>query len=542
MNTHKKYKPQECNDSMTFHECELAVLRHAVDENEKIQGEKMASGDEIKQMVKIVEEFLSRKKLICYGGTAINNILPKYAQFYDRNIEIPDYDFFSPNALEDAKELADDFYKAGYLEVEAKSGIHEGTYKVFVNFIPMADVTSLHHELYDSLLKEAISIAGIKYAPANFLRMGMYLELSRPAGDVSRWEKVLKRITLLNTHYPLNVDIDCNHIDFQRKMGEDHKNQSEKIYFTVRDAFIEMGVVFFGGYASSLYSKYMPKEGRRFIDKIPDFDVLAEDPEKTALVVEERLHDAGFKDVKRVHHAAIGEIIPEHIEIQYEDEVLAFIYKPIACHNYNTIRIGNQEINVATIDTILSFYLAFIYAGAAYYYRDRILCMAKFLFELGSKNRLAQKGLMKRFSSTCIGKQETLESIRAKKAAKFAELRGKRGTAEYEEWFLKYNPANNSKIKRDVKTIVQAKSAQEKSAKDKLAVKTPVKEKSIKSAKSEPVIDDKTIEPENGKTIDDDAQEEESKKEKKGKKGKKGKKNKTKKNGKVFERLLGLPF
>jgi hypothetical protein len=58
-------------------------------------------------MLTIVENFIIRKKLICYGGTAINNILPKYAQFYKRDIEIPDYDFFSENALEDAKELAD---------------------------------------------------------------------------------------------------------------------------------------------------------------------------------------------------------------------------------------------------------------------------------------------------------------------------------------------------------------------------------------------------------------------------------------------------
>ena len=32
--------------------------------------------------------------------------------------------------------------------------------------------------------------------PPNYLRMAMYLELSRPDGDVSRWEKVLKRLTL----------------------------------------------------------------------------------------------------------------------------------------------------------------------------------------------------------------------------------------------------------------------------------------------------------------------------------------------------------
>ena len=48
---------------------------------------------------------------MCYGGTAINNILPEEDQFYDKSIEIPDYDFYSPDALGDAKELADLYYK-----------------------------------------------------------------------------------------------------------------------------------------------------------------------------------------------------------------------------------------------------------------------------------------------------------------------------------------------------------------------------------------------------------------------------------------------
>lgn len=442
----RKYASEECTDKMTFQECELAILRHAVDENEKVAGQKIANNDDIRKMITIVEDFLLRKKLLCYGGTAINNILPKYAQFYNRDIEVPDYDFYSPNALADTKELADEFYAAGYTDVEAKSGVHHGTYKVFVNFIPMADITSLHRELYDALHKEAISVAGIKYAPANFLRMNMYLELSRPAGDVSRWEKVLKRLNLLNTYYPMQVDYECSTVDFQRKMS-DNANQSEKLYFTLRNSLIELGVVFFGGYASSLYSRYMPATHAKTLKKIPDFDVLAEDPQKTALIVQERLQDAGFRNIQQIHHAAIGEIVPEHIEIRYGKELLVFIYSPIACHNYNTIHIGNQEIRVATIDTILSFYLAFIYAGADYYYRDRILCMAKFLFELEQKNRLSQAGLLKRFSNTCIGEQDTLESIRAKKAAKFRELRDQRNRTEYEEWFLKYVPAE-----KDAKT------------------------------------------------------------------------------------------
>jgi len=440
----KKYESSECSDEMTFEECELAILRHAVDENDKIIRQKMVSGDEIKQMIKIVEDFLVKKKLVCYGGTAINNILPKYAQFYDRDIEVPDYDFYSPNALVDAKELADIYYAAGYADVEAKTGVHEGTYKVFVNYIPMADITFLHPELYATFLKDSVSIAGIKYAPPNILRMNMYLELSRPAGDISRWEKVLKRLTLLNTYYPMKIDYDCTEVDFQRQM-DTNQEESEQLYTAIRDTFIEMGVVFFGGYASSLYSRYMPKNQKHLVKKIPDFDVLYEDPDKCALIVQERLETLGYKNISTIKHAAIGEIIPEHIEIRYGKDILAFVYRPVACHNYNVLRVGNQEIQVATIDTILSFYLAFMYANAPYYYKDRILCMAQFLFEVKQKNRLSQKGLLKRYSVSCYGKQETLESIRAKKALKFKELRAKKQTKEYEEWFLRYNPGEQTK-------------------------------------------------------------------------------------------------
>ena len=73
----------------------------------------------------------------------------------------------------------------------SKAGVHFGTYKIFVNYIPIADITYLHNTIFNSIKKESIVVNGIMYAPPNFLRMNMYLELSRPNGDVSRWEKVL---------------------------------------------------------------------------------------------------------------------------------------------------------------------------------------------------------------------------------------------------------------------------------------------------------------------------------------------------------------
>ena len=103
-------------------------------------------------IISIVENFIKSKKLICYGGTAINNILPKNEQFYDRETEIPDYDFFSPEPIKHVKELANIYFKKGFIDVEAKAGQHYGTYKLFVNFIPVADITYMSRTLFNNII------------------------------------------------------------------------------------------------------------------------------------------------------------------------------------------------------------------------------------------------------------------------------------------------------------------------------------------------------------------------------------------------------
>jgi hypothetical protein len=431
-------KDNECK-GLTFEDCELTILRMAVDKAEEKIGKRIVNSEDIKKIIKIVEDFIKRKNLICYGGTAINNILPTEEQFYNKDAEIPDYDFFTTNALHDAKELADIYYKNGFTDVEAKSGQHHGTYKVFVNYIPIADLTLLPKGIYNSIKKEAIRVAGILYTPPNYLRMAMFLELSRPAGDTSRWEKVLKRMLLLNKNFPI-TDLNCNNIDFQREM--ENKKDEDKIYENVRNTLINQGVVFFGGYAITLYSQYMPKHLRKQLEKIADFDVLSNEPETTADIVKERLKDVGIRNVKIIKREPIGEIIPVHYEIRVGNDTIAFIYKPIACHSYNIINIGSQKVKIATIDTMLSFYLAFLYTDRPYYnqFLERILCMSKLLFDVQQKNRLEQKGLLRRFSITCYGHQESVEEIRAHKAEKYRELKQKGNREEFEEWFLNYKP------------------------------------------------------------------------------------------------------
>jgi len=288
----------------------------------------------------------------------------------------------------------------------------------------------------------------------------MYLELSRPAGDVSRWEKVLKRLTLLNKHYPLKGK-QCSHIDFQRQMA-DIKNE-DKIYETVRHTLMDQGVVFFGGYALSMYSQYMPKHLRHKLEKIPDFDVLSEEPLLTAQIIKERLADVDIKNVKIIKRPGVGEIIAPHYEIRVGEDTISFIYEPLACHSYNIIKYEGYDVKIATIDTMLSFWLAFLYANRPYYDKDRILCMANFLFEVQERNRLAQRGLLKRFSINCLGHQETVEEMRAEKSEKFTELKDKRNGPEFAEWFLRYRPTDNKTKNEKDKTKTREKKSKHKS-------------------------------------------------------------------------------
>ncbi len=433
-----------------FEEIELSILRKAVDEMQNKQGRRIINDPVVKELIGIVEEFIKKQKNICYGGTAINNILPEEDQFYNKDVEIPDYDFYSKNAMRDAKKLADIYFKKGYTEVEAKSGMHPGTFKVFVNFIPIADITQLVPEIFDKLYEKSFSVAGIRYASPNFLRMGMYLELSRPEGDVSRWEKVLKRLTLLNKNYPL-VGLNCNSIEIQRSFYDDSNEEYTTLFDIIRNSFSDQGLVFFGATANKIYLSYLPKSEKRFFKRIPDFDVLSNDPNKSAIILKERLNYNGYNNVKIVKHKSIGEIVSEHCEILVNDETVAFIYKPLACHSYNKVQRGTYIYKIATIDTILSFYLAFLFSDREYYDENRILCLAQYLFKIQQVNRLSQKGALKRFSITCYGRQKTLEDIRSEKNKLFKKYKSKPNSKIYKEYFLKYNPQTKKKRRRTTK-------------------------------------------------------------------------------------------
>ena len=433
------------NKKIAFEDKELEILRNAVDRAEIKVGKKINQSNHIEAIIKILEDFLRHKKLICYGGTAINNILPENYQFYNRDAEIPDYDFYSSNAISYATELADIYSNNGYDEIVVRAGMHEGTYKVFVNFIPIADITQMDPKLFKVLLKKSIKKDGIFYAPPDFLRLSMYNELSRPDGDVSRWEKVYKRLVLLNEHFPMREDPKCSEINFMRDFaGTDYENKT--LYNIVKDTMINEGVIFIGGYASSLYGKYMPETQKKQLQHVPDFDVLAENPKEIAYTLKNKLEESEFKNIRIVTKPSVGDgIIMTHYEVLVNNDTLCFIYGVSGCYSFNEITLNKKTIKVATIETMLLFLLSFMFSDRPYYDNERIMCMAQYLINVQSKNRLEQKGLLKRFNVNCYGKEKTIIELRSEKAEKYEELKNMKNTKEFDKFFYKYVPSKKNK-------------------------------------------------------------------------------------------------
>ena len=62
-----KYDNIICEDNMTFQECELAILRKAVDDSSEKQGKLIATNADVKKIINILEDCLKSKRVTCYG-------------------------------------------------------------------------------------------------------------------------------------------------------------------------------------------------------------------------------------------------------------------------------------------------------------------------------------------------------------------------------------------------------------------------------------------------------------------------------------------
>jgi len=174
---------------------------------ESLAERRSRSYKDLSSALEIVKKFIKDQNLILYGGMAIDLALKLKGSGIYPDDTIPDYDFMSPNHIQDSYILADLLHEAGLPNISSIQAIHGTTRKVRVNFQEAADISYMPKNLLDNL--PTLEVEGLKIVHPTYQRMDLHLALGNLMGSAPqevvfyRLNKDLKRLALIQEHYPI---------------------------------------------------------------------------------------------------------------------------------------------------------------------------------------------------------------------------------------------------------------------------------------------------------------------------------------------------
>jgi hypothetical protein len=271
--------------------------------------------DESNKVYTELLNFIKEKKRIIYGGYAQNSlILMKNINdgFY-KEIDTPDIEFYSHEPLVDLINLCDILNKK-FKFVQGSEGLHEGTYKIFVNFVNYCDITYIPKNIYDNCPYIEDKSKKLRFAHPNFMLIDIYRVFTDPMTSYWRLEKSFKRYLRVYKYYPItsnNSNIKFNNFT------------SEEILRTIRKKIIHnSNYIVIGSYA---YNYYLKKNNYQTI-KINFYELICENIDVEAKKIYEILNKAYNKKINVKEYYPFFEFFDYRIEFLYDDKVILKLY------------------------------------------------------------------------------------------------------------------------------------------------------------------------------------------------------------------------
>lgn len=417
--------------------------------------------DGMKNPYDIVVDFIKEKGLKLYGGQALHEHLSRKKQGLYKKTQFPDYDVFSPNAWEHAKELANRFYKLGFEYSEAKGSIlnddvHQ-TYKVGVdmiyvldmtqigctpeelenkdckngcgidknnkclqifNEIPVNDLTTykknkeskIYRKTYDYKKNTSIYPQKMFVCDPEWLKISMFRELTEPLTQPERLPKVGKRLAIFEHNFPTKIKT-CS----QKELNSPEVQKQLKPILDFIGNFVKEKKLI--NYGASAYNMFIKNAKHLGSMNICDYEVYSESIGDAFDINKELLE----KIRKKFKSFNFNSIIQRAYwrEVDYECYIISVTKGKLNNKSLITITssptcmpyIQINRVRYVTIDR-----LKFIYyrAVALNNIRQKIEydpknyeCLLSNLLEAesiyNSKHKLSNKGKFRRFVGRCEG-------------------------------------------------------------------------------------------------------------------------------------------
>lgn len=331
--------------------------------------------------------FLSRKKALLYGGTALNELLPASLKIYDP-YTLPDIDVLSPDAEKLAKDMVRMYRKKKHQAVSFSEALHPGTFKVYADGIQVADITRCDERTYKRLRSERSKEHKVKIVAPQYIRTTLHKLLSQP-NDAHRWVNVADRIHRFYKTFPLRP---CHPKPFTGNVEPTRRLYnalpSESVFFGPDEAGLMLGVP--GGVDTPLFA-------------------LLDEEASTADWLRDEFQDATTTSYPK------DDLVPAHTILSIKKKPVAVLFYMNSCVSFNEYK----KRRVASIHTAIDTLLSASLSDQPHFkkMRPQLECIADALSHTQQAGA-SKKKYMNQFPTQCHGPSVGVATLRRERASR----------------------------------------------------------------------------------------------------------------------------
>lgn len=322
--------------------------------------------EEIENAQKVIIKYIIKNKRKVYGGTALNEIIRnknKNDVFYDDEVDIKDWDIYSPNPVEDIVNVCNILEDNKFKYVTGSEAQHEGTFSIFVHFENVLDISYVPYNIYNKI--PFIEINKVIYTHPDFSRIDTFRIFTNYIFYEQRLEKQFNRFLILEKYFgvkkldkPLLI-----------KNKKDNKMDINDALDVVHSFLINNNkTIVFDLYAYNYYLKKsgILKKNRKFkLIDIPYYQFLSIDYDNDIKKICNLLNKKFPNKISVTEFYPLFQFTGNNVLIMYKDLPIAHIYhhnnvcvlfqevEPVKYHGNKVKYSNNDFITIGTFDIIL---------------------------------------------------------------------------------------------------------------------------------------------------------------------------------------------
>ena len=390
-----------------------------------------------KPIYDLIYAIIRKKKLIIYGGVAINALMPAGQKIYEKRT-LSDIDVFSLDAEKDALDMADELHRSGVQFVKVTPGMKPGVFKVTAELRQIVDVKQIDPVYYEFLMSRIKGPRklltnphgktfrtpqyvqkGINYVPIEHCFWAFHKELAMPESSFFRWQKVFERYAAFYNNYRFaTIEPRYKELNFPKYIADSVPDEVKDIYIRLRDWAKKSRLPIIGNYGVGLHLG-MNQDSKKpfeccFLPHTPFIDMLTLDMTKTLAQIKRAFKvPQGYTLTWRKYphnKGSLDALMPERGRLSLlkdgdpKQNYALFRLFDATTECYSTVRIG--DYTVGSVDTILMFLYGYYATNLQFQTDDGLigrhtLTLISLLESYIEEN---MNDVTSRLSTTCFGK------------------------------------------------------------------------------------------------------------------------------------------